>query len=120
MKTIDKNICIRIDRNPIQIKRGAKFLKENHDFINNKSKFLGILGNNVRLSIMLLLQKENKLCVCDMAEMLEMKIPAISQHLRKMKDSFILESEREGTIIYYFISSKIKDESSLILKVNNL
>ncbi len=65
--------------------------------------------------ILLLLNKEKRLCVCDLAEILSMKIPAISQHLRKMKDAQIVKSNREGTVIYYKISSEFETEFNIII-----
>ena len=115
MKKLDKNICIRIDRNAEQIKGCQEFLKTEESFILRKSKFLSLIGNNIRFSIMLLLNKEKRLCVCDLAEMLSMKIPAISQHLRKMKDAQIVKSNREGTLIYYKISSEFETEFNIII-----
>lgn len=115
MKKMDKNICIRIDRNADQIKGCQEFLKIEESFILRKSKFLSLIGNNIRFSIMLLLNKEKRLCVCDLAEMLSMKIPAISQHLRKMKDAQIVKSNREGTVIYYKISSEFETEFNIII-----
>ena len=115
MKKLDKNICIRIDRNADQIKGCQEFLNTEESFILRKSKFLSLIGNNIRFSIMLLLNKEKRLCVCDLAEMLSMKIPAISQHLRKMKDAQIVKSNREGTVIYYKISSEFETEFNIII-----
>ena len=70
------------------------------------AKILAIAGNVVRLKILLLLKEEQRLCVCDLGEILEMKTPAISQHLRKMKDAGVVCAEREGTAIYYQISER--------------
>ena len=57
----------------------------------------------------MLLKEEERLCVCDLSEILEMKIPAVSQHLRKLKDANVVISEREGTVIFYYLSPFMTD-----------
>lgn len=106
MQKEDNNSCIRQDRDIGQIKRAQNFLTENKVFITRNTAALNLLGNQVRLSIVILLLEETKLCVCDLAEILEMKIPAISQHLRKLKDGGILYSTRDGTVLYYAVTTK--------------
>ncbi len=101
MQKGDNNSCVRIDRDITQINRAKAILKENSDYLVKHSSALSLLGNQVRLSIVLLLKEETKLCVCDLAEILEMKIPAVSQHLRKLKDGGIVSSNRNGTVLYY-------------------
>ena len=103
MQKKDRNSWIRIDRDADQINKSQSFLTENRDYITKNTAALNLLGNQVRLSIVLLLLEETKLCVCDLAEILEMKIPAVSQHLRKLKDGNILYSTRDGTVLYYAV-----------------
>jgi DNA-binding transcriptional ArsR family regulator len=65
---------------------------------------LSLVGNNVRLKILYLLFEEKRLCVCDLSDILEMNISAISQHLRKMKDRNLLETERDAQTIFYSLT----------------
>ena len=55
---------------------------------------------------MFLLEEENELCPCDLADILEMSIPAVSQHLRKMKDGNVIEARRSGQTIFYSLKSE--------------
>jgi DNA-binding transcriptional ArsR family regulator len=64
---------------------------------------LALVGNKVRLQILYLLDKEKELCPCDLADILEMSVPAVSQHIRKMKDSGIIKARREGQTLFYSI-----------------
>ncbi|MBL4861614.1 MAG: helix-turn-helix transcriptional regulator, partial [Crocinitomicaceae bacterium] len=43
--------------------------------------------------------------VCDLSDILHMKAPAISQHLRKMKDGGIIENRKDGSTIYYSLTA---------------
>lgn len=62
---------------------------------------LAVSGNRQRLKIIYLLHAHKEMCVCDLAECLEMKTSAVSQHLRKLKDKNIVRSRREKQTIYY-------------------
>ena len=97
--------CIRIATNTKQIKNCKDDLATANSSIHFLSKAFNLAGNEVRLKILFLLYKKQRLCVCDLADILDMSIPAISQHLRKMKDGKIVYNEREGQTIYYSIKS---------------
>ncbi|AOW21281.1 MULTISPECIES: ArsR/SmtB family transcription factor [Flavobacteriaceae] len=75
------------------------------------SKLLSISGNEVRLKILFLLNMENELCPCDLSDILGMSVPAVSQHIRKMKDAGIISSRREGQTLYYSLN---KDETDIL------
>ena len=114
-KADDQNICIRQSRNEEQIARCKAQVSKVGDYLYKTAQILALGGNEVRLKILLLLQAEQKLCVCDLGEILEMKTPAISQHLRKLKDAGLVLTEREGTVIYYSITPPTKPTIEAIL-----
>ena len=60
------------------------------------SNVLALAGNDVRLKILYLMAEEKELCPCDMSDILGMTIPAVSQHLRKLKDGNIIEARKVG------------------------
>jgi DNA-binding transcriptional ArsR family regulator len=104
----DNNICIRVDRSEEQINRCKLILAEISTSVSDLSRTLNLAGNQVRLSVFMLLREETRLCVCDLSEVLEMKLPAVSQHLRKLKDANLVETEREGSTIYYHLTDSAK------------
>jgi DNA-binding transcriptional ArsR family regulator len=67
---------------------------------------LALAGNEVRLKILYLLEEESELCPCDMSDILGMSVPAISQHLRKLKDGNIIEARKVGQTIFYSLKSE--------------
>ena|SRR5258705_5942758 len=109
---MDNNKCIRIFADHKQITECKTKLKANTISFSQLGKILELAGNEVRLKIMYLLEEENELCPCDLSDILGISIPAVSQHLRKMKDGNIIESRREAQTIYY----SLKDEHLKILK----
>ncbi|MCI5092682.1 metalloregulator ArsR/SmtB family transcription factor [Phaeodactylibacter sp.] len=104
----DNNACIRIDRDAKQISRCKLKMEEVSTSVSDLSRTLSLAGNQVRMKIFILLQEEDRLCVCDLGEILEMEVPAISQHLRKMKDADLVQTQREGSTIYYYLTDKAK------------
>lgn len=80
------------------------------------SKLLSISGNEVRLKILFLLNMENELCPCDLSDILGMSVPAVSQHIRKMKDAGIISSRREGQTLYYSLNEDETDILNSIFK----
>jgi len=65
-----------------------------------------LAGNEVRLKIIYLLEEEKELCPCDLSDILSMSIPAVSQHLRKLKDGNIVQTRKEGQTIYYSLTQE--------------
>lgn len=66
-----------------------------------------------------LLKKEKKVCVCDLSDILGISISAVSQQLRKLKDTHLLKSEKEGQTIYYHIHPGTKEILEHIFEIFN-
>lgn len=58
------------------------------------------LGDTTRVRIFWLLCHSEE-CVINISAMLEMSSPAVSHHLRPMKNSGLIVSRREGKEVYY-------------------
>ena len=103
---MENNSCIRILADPVQIKYCKEKVKANEKSFIELSNVLSLSGNEVRLKIIYLLNEENELCPCDLSDILGMSIPAVSQHLRKLKDGNIVEIRKVGQTIYYSLKSE--------------
>ena len=71
------------------------------------AELLNVAGNIQRLKIIYLLHAHKEMCVCDLAEVLELTDSAASQHLRKLKDKNIVKTRRAGQTIYYSLVHNI-------------
>jgi DNA-binding transcriptional ArsR family regulator len=69
--------------------------------IEKIAKVLNLAGNEVRLKILFLIHNEGEMCPCDLSDVLDMTVPAISQHLRKMKDGGLIKDNKVGQTIFY-------------------
>ena len=70
------------------------------------AEFFAVAGNSHRLRILLYLTEADELCVCDLAELLDMGMTAVSAHLNKMKLQGVLKSRRDAQMIYYSIADR--------------
>ena len=108
---MEKNICIRLEADAKQITACRGVVHQKDDSFVALSNILSLTGNPVRLKILYLLNRENQLCVCDLSDILEMNVSAISQHLRKLKDRDIIWSQKQAQTIFYSIT---KDKLSIL------
>lgn len=92
-----------------QIENGRKHISELEEPIEKLASVFNLAGNNARLKILYLLQDKHELCVCDLSDILKMKIPAISQHLRKMKDGGIIDNEKKSQTVYYHLEPEYEE-----------
>ncbi|ASO05848.1 MULTISPECIES: ArsR/SmtB family transcription factor [Flavobacteriaceae] len=101
---MENNSCIRQQADIEQINRCKVTVSELNETFDYLANGLSLVGNSVRLKILYLLFEEKRLCVCDLSDILGMNISAISQHLRKMKDRNLLQTEREAQTIFYSLT----------------
>ena len=116
--------CIRASADIKQINTCRNEIQKVNESIKDLSKVLSLAGNDVRMKILYLINKEGELCVCDLSDILNMSVPAISQHLRKMKDGDVIRDRKDGQTIYYSLKLKkieiLKPLFKLISKTKNL
>ncbi len=58
------------------------------------------LGDDTRLRILGLLGVREA-CVCELVELLGISQPAVSEHLRRLRDAGLVEDERCGVWVFY-------------------
>ncbi len=101
---MENNTCTRLFADHEQIQSCKSRLKLAQRSFSQLSDILTLAGNEVRLKIIYLLIEEKELCPCDLADILGMTIPAVSQHLRKLKDGNFVETRKAGQMIYYSLT----------------
>ena len=61
------------------------------------------LGDSMRLEIIFLLGEHERLNVGEIAAHFQLSRPAISHHLKVLKDARILKSQKSATEVYYWL-----------------
>lgn len=79
------------------------------------TQFFKCLSDDTRLRCITLLQKEGKLCVCELTTALALSQPKISRHLASLRQCGLLQDSRKGQWVYYQISAKLPDWTTPLL-----
>ena len=74
--------------------------------MNHLAKTIKALADPIRLRIILLLQAEGELCVCDLMAVLKLPQSTVSRHLAYLKRSCWVDLRREGVWVHYKLSSE--------------
>jgi len=77
-------------------------------------EFLKIISEENRLKILCLL-RENKKCVCDIGQELNLAQNLTSHHLKVLKDFGLVSSKQEGLKVIYSINKKVMKKYSKLL-----
>ncbi|MEY8001423.1 ArsR/SmtB family transcription factor [Clostridium sp. Mt-5] len=75
----------------------------NDTSIFNMAEFFKVLNDPTRLKIINSLML-SEMCVCDICAVLNMRQPAISHHLKILKQSKLVKYRRDGKIVYYSLN----------------
>jgi DNA-binding transcriptional ArsR family regulator len=111
----DQQGCIRVYEDQFKIQQYTETIKEFQPFFGRLAQVMDLAGNENRLKIIYLLREENNLCVCDLSDILSMSIPAVSQHLRKLKDAQLIQARKVGQTVFYSLREESSDILHLIL-----
>lgn len=73
------------------------------DDLYDLAELFKIFGDSTRIRILYVLF-ESEMCVCDIAQLLNMTQSAISHQLRILKQSKLVKSRRDGKQVFYSLS----------------
>lgn len=68
--------------------------------LDQLSNLFKILGDRTRIAILQTLD-QNEMCVCDLANVLDMTKSSISHQLATLREAHIIKSRRAGKEVYY-------------------
>jgi len=102
MKTAEVCDCNVIHENVVE---DVKSKMLDNEFITEISTFFKILGDNTRVKILFALD-HNEMCVCDIANVLNMTKSSISRQLSYLKDLNIVKSRKSGKEVYYSLDDE--------------
>lgn len=104
--------CWDFGADPVRVARARRLL-HNDEFYYHLSETFRALSDTTRAKIVhALLHQE--LCSCDLAAVLGMTAPAVSHHLRTLRQLRLVKSRREGKLVYYSLDD---DHIQILLDV---
>ena len=69
------------------------------------------IADPVRLQLVDVLRKHaGKVCVCELVPLFDLSQPTVSHHLKVLRDAGIVDSERQGLWVYYYVLPGALDE----------
>src|SRR5699024_9206705 len=95
----EKNICLVSATDEKSLKKVKKSMLDEEE-IKSLSDIFKALGDPTRLKIIYVLSKR-PLCVCDIANLLDMTQSAISHHLRMLRNLKLVKYRKEGKMVIY-------------------
>ena len=105
MKSVDSVPCCDCTAlHPERINKINKNLPD-IDTLYNLAELYKVFGDSTRIRILYVLF-EDEVCVCDIAEILNMSISAISHQLRVLKNARLIKYRKEGKICYYSLADE--------------
>ena len=71
------------------------------------------LGDPIRLQLVdVLRQHAGKVCVCELVPLFDLSQPTVSHHLKVLRETGIVDSERRGLWAYYYVIPEALKELS--------
>jgi len=83
-----------------RVEAARKIISEEDKLLPALVDLYKLLGNATRLKILLALRL-GELCVCDMAHVLKLSMPATSHQLKLLRDRGWVRVRNDGKMIYY-------------------
>lgn len=77
----------------------------NNDVLYDLSELFKIFGEPSRIKILYVLL-ESEMCVCDIAQLLNMSQSAVSHQLRILKRSRLVKFRKEGKTVFYALADE--------------
>ncbi len=80
------------------------------------------LGDPVRLRLLSLIAARGggETCVCDLTDAFAVKGPTISHHLKVLREAGLIDCERRGTWVYYWVVPAALDRLAQLLDTSAL
>lgn len=94
--------CETLHHHEQMVKMVSKEMPKEED-LYDLADFFKVFADTTRIKILYVLLKQ-EMCVCDIAQTLEMTQSAISHQLRILKQMDLVKSKREGKTIFYSLA----------------
>ncbi|MFF8905898.1 ArsR/SmtB family transcription factor [Streptomyces olivaceoviridis] len=81
------------------------------------AKVFKALGDPVRLRLLSMIASRSggEVCVCDLTPAFDLSQPTISHHLKLLRQAGLIDCERRGTWVYYWLVPEMTDRLAGIL-----
>lgn len=83
------------------------------------AKVFKALGDPVRLRLLSMIASRDggEVCVCELTPAFELSQPTISHHLKLLRQAGLVDCERRGTWVYYWVLPAALERLAAVLKI---
>ncbi|MBE7193067.1 MAG: helix-turn-helix transcriptional regulator [Gordonia polyisoprenivorans] len=87
------------------------------DLAGDLARMFKALGDPARLRLLSLVasHENGEACVCDISDTFDLSQPTISHHLKVLREAGLLDCERRGTWVYYWVIPAVLQQLSAVL-----
>lgn len=93
----DNEVCETFELSAVDV---LDELRDKLTEVQGLSQIFRVLGDETRTKLIYLLSLRES-CVCDLAEILGITVPAVSHHLRLLRAMRLVRHRRDGKSVYY-------------------
>lgn len=79
-------------------------IKEQVAAVEGLARVFRVLGDETRARIVYALAQADRLCVCDIAQIVGLSLPAVSHHLRVLREQNMARASKEGKMVFYSLA----------------
>lgn len=106
-RNIEDLTCDAYNDDPTRVRRVAKQMPPD-DAFDRAGVLLKAMADPMRARILYALTIE-PLCVCELAQLLDVSMPAVSHHLKILTASGLLKIRKEGKFVCYYLRNEYLD-----------
>ncbi len=96
--------------------KSLRFDVEAQQWLQELANLLKTAGSPTRTRILYLLWIAEEVCVNDIADVLDLTTPAISQQLKKLREQDLVDNRRDAQTVYY----RLNDEHQFVYHITEL
>lgn len=95
------DVCEIFCFNPVKVRQ----MRQAVHVVDGLAEVFKVLGDPTRTKIVYALSRE-ELCVCDLANILGLSVPAVSHHLRLLRNLRLVRHRKEGRLVFYSLDDR--------------
>ena len=80
------------------------------------SKLCKCLGDDLRLSLVCLMDVQREICVCDLVDALDAPQSTISRHLAQLRQCELVVARRQGTWMHYRLNPELPEWALTVIE----
>jgi ArsR family transcriptional regulator len=106
LPVVEQGCCAGLSAAPLSVEQAAEL-----------APMFKALGDPVRLRLLSMIASgpDAGVCVCELTPAFELSQPTISHHLKLLRQAGLVDCERRGTWVYYWVRPETTDKLAALL-----